>query len=83
MGSKFVAFSTPKDTCRVLLEMVGKIIAEKPLYICCPCTGKRKEEQGYKHNFHNGACMFAIPSFDAPLLLLTYSTCMVLAVLYG
>ncbi|KAJ6310501.1 hypothetical protein OIU76_015265 [Salix suchowensis] len=41
-GSGFVAFSTPEEASRALLEMNGKMIASKPLYVA---LAQRKEDR--------------------------------------
>ncbi|KAL5562122.1 hypothetical protein UlMin_031869 [Ulmus minor] len=40
-GSGFVAFSTPKEASRALLEMNGKMVVSKPLYVA---LAQRKED---------------------------------------
>ncbi|XP_023535962.1 polyadenylate-binding protein 2-like [Cucurbita pepo subsp. pepo] len=41
-GSGFVAFSTPEEASRALMEMNGKIIVSKPLYVA---LAQRKEDR--------------------------------------
>lgn len=41
-GSGFVAFSTPEEASRALMEMNGKLIVSKPLYVA---PAQRKEER--------------------------------------
>ncbi|KAJ9166859.1 hypothetical protein P3X46_021555 [Hevea brasiliensis] len=41
-GSGFVAFSTPEEASRALIEMNGKMIGRKPLYVA---VAQRKEER--------------------------------------
>lgn len=41
-GSGFVAFSTPEDASKALIEMNGKLVGKKPLYVA---VAQRKEER--------------------------------------
>ncbi|XP_061345158.1 polyadenylate-binding protein 3-like isoform X1 [Gastrolobium bilobum] len=61
-GSGFVAFSTPEEASKALIEMNGKLIGQKPLYVA---VAQRKEER--KAHLQAHFAQIRAPAGMAPL----------------